>query len=162
MVQIKGLSPGKHLFEYPVGTDFFKSFDNQRIQEADLTVKVELEKRPAGTIDLFIDIAGSVTVPCDRCLDDVIVPVATKEALTVRQADVDDPDHEDNIILLRENEGEFDLSQHIYDFVCLSLPLMTTHAKGKCNKEMISRLNPAKKENVENTPFSNLKDLLKE
>ena len=65
--------------------------------------------------------------------------------------------------MVDENEGEIDISQFVYDYICLGLPIMKVHPEGKCNPEMLKHLasSPEAGETAGETPFSGLKDLLK-
>ena len=60
------------------------------------------------------------------------------------------------------------MSQFIYDYVCVNLPLQKVHEEGKCNPQMIARLggldadNDNHEDNLEtNSPFGALADMLK-
>ena len=63
-------------------------------------------------------------------------------------------------------DGELDLTQFLYDYVCLNLPLIKVHEDGECNQEMIARLegvNAAGEKDEDdvaaNSPFGALKGL---
>ena len=65
-------------------------------------------------------------------------------------------------------DGELDLSQFIYDYICVNMPLQRVHAEGKCNPQMMERLgglgsgkgNDAENGGETNSPFGVLQQLL--
>ena len=70
------------------------------------------------TIGVKAAIAGSVTVPCDRCLENLVIPVDTSfEETYTPESDV------------------LDISQEVYDYVLTSLPMVRVHPEGECNGE---------------------------
>jgi uncharacterized metal-binding protein YceD (DUF177 family) len=117
VVNLTSLAPGKNRFEWHAGAEFFEAFGNADILDADLEVTAEVVSHGL-TAEVACGIAGSVTVACDRCLEDLVIPVETS--------------FEENYT---PEGGELDLSQDVYDFACISLPLQRVHPEGECNQE---------------------------
>ena len=69
---------------------------------------------------------------------------------------------DDNVLILPEDQTELDLGQTVYDFICLSVPIVKVHPEGQCNPEMMARLKEMTTTETpeKNSPFSGLKDLL--
>ncbi|MCF0168515.1 MAG: DUF177 domain-containing protein, partial [Bacteroidales bacterium] len=110
-------------------------------------------------------VEGSATVECDRCLDNLVLPVEVSDSFVVREAadyDGDEIDEADNVLIIDESETDINLDQCVYDMICCSLPLQKVHNDGECNPEIIARLHQAVEENAAggNSPFSALKDML--
>lgn len=84
---------------------------------------------------------GDVTVPCDRCLDDLKVPIAFRGTPVVKLATGDDDTDDDDVLWIDLDAGGVDLAQYFYDSIILSLPLQRIHDVEQCNKEMIEKLN---------------------
>ena len=82
-VPIKGLSIGKHNYSFSVDSAFFKDFGESPISEASLELEAELIKE-AALIKVTCDITGTVVVECDRCLEDLTLPVKTTAGLIVK------------------------------------------------------------------------------
>ena len=99
------------------GVEFFESFGNVEILDADLEVTADVRNHGL-TADAVCEIAGTVTVACDRCLEDLVIPVETsfEESYT-------------------PESDELDLRQDVYDYVCISLPMQRMHPEGECNQE---------------------------
>ena len=166
-IHISGLAQGKYEYEFPVTGDLFKEFDNQQIMDADILVKVVLEKG-SGWMNANVEGQGTATVECDRCLDELKVPVSFSESLAIRSAKLgEEAESSDEFIIVDPSEAEVDLKQFIYDYICVNLPLVTVHPDGECNPEMLAKLNSmqaeegkGQKDNDIYSPFSGLKDLL--
>ena len=165
IIQIKGLQVGKHSYDFSIGGDFFRSFENSLILDADLQADVLLEKG-SGWMNVSAEITGEVTVECDRCLDDVVLPIDFSCSMGVKFAkSVEDGDG-DEFIIMDPTEGELDLTQFLYDYVCLNLPLQKVHQEGECNSEMMAKLGAVNnaadskgEADVEDSPFAALKGL---
>ncbi len=168
IIPLNGLAAGKNEFRWQAGKEFFEAFENADILDAELVVSAVAEKsgRWFG-IDCEID--GQVKVTCDRCLEDLELPVETDIMLSVKFGDEEtSEDHQEGereIIFVPEGDAEFDMSQIIYDYVCLALPMQRHHGEGECNPEAMKYLTggePAGTEAVEeNNPFAALKGMIK-
>ena len=82
---------------------------------------------------------GVVYVPCDRCLDDMDLPISAKNKLIVKFGK-EYAEESDEIVIIPEAEGEINLAWFIYEFIALTIPMKHVHAPGKCNKAMSSKL----------------------
>ena len=165
IIQIKGLQIGKHEYDFPIDGSFFKNFENSQILDADLDAEVLLEKG-SGWMNVEADITGYVTVECDRCLEDVEIPMDFSCSMAVKFAKDLSDDDGDEFIIMDPADGELDLTQFLYDYVCLNLPLIKVHEDGECNEEMIARLESVnatgvkdEEEVAEKSPFGALKGL---
>ncbi len=168
IIPLNGLAAGKIEFSWQAGKEFFEAFENAEILDAELDVSVIVEKsgRYFG-VDCEID--GSVTVTCDRCLEDLEMPISTDVMLSVKFGDEktseEHQEGEREIIFVPEGDAVFDMSQIIYDYVCLALPMQRHHEEGECNPEVMRYLSggePVDEEAVEeNNPFAALKGLIK-
>ncbi len=166
IIQIKGLQIGKHYYDFPICGSFFKSFENSQILDADLQADVELEKG-SGWMNVNATITGTVTVECDRCLDDVELPMDFDCSMAVKFAKSVEDDDGDEFIIMDPTDSELDLTQFLYDYVCLNLPLQKVHEEGECNSEMMEKLGKVNSHEemsdedlAANSPFGALKGLL--
>ena len=141
-IGIRGLSYGEHPFDFKVDGSFFEAYENDTVSDADLDVKAVVTKSH-GSMALDLSIAGNVTVKCDRCLADLTVPVDIQVPFSVMfssyAADADE-DAADEVILLDSDTADIDLSQIIYDYVNLSLPIKKVHPQGQCDPVMMEKL----------------------
>ena len=117
VVNLNDLGRGVSELSLGAGKEFFESFGNQEILDADIKVQASVNNRGV-SVDVEAEISGTVTVLCDRCLEPLEIPVETGFEETYAP------------------EGaELDFSQEVYDFVCIALPLQRVHEEGKCNPE---------------------------
>ncbi|MDD2595505.1 MAG: DUF177 domain-containing protein [Bacteroidales bacterium] len=162
IIPIKGLACGRHCFDFIVNGEFFSEFGNSQIKDAHCEVVIEAEKNTSYMgIDCRID--GKVIVECDRCLEDLVIPIDIDRALSVKFAKESEESDDDDIMILDERDADLDLNQFVYDYICLAVPLQKIHPDGECDIEMIKRIageDKTKGQNGDDTPFSNLKDLL--
>ncbi|MBQ9475807.1 MAG: hypothetical protein IJU69_06110 [Bacteroidales bacterium] len=117
-ISLRGLKKGKSRFDWHADAEFFGSFENTEIKDADLQIAVEVDNQ-GDSVEISCSIDGTVTVICDRCVEDLVLPVHTA---------------------FDKNDGT-DLNQDIYDYVCTSLPLQRVHPEGGCNPETLKYLN---------------------
>ncbi len=169
IVPLNGLAQGRKEFRWSVGGEFFDHFENSEILDAGLDV-VALVEKSGRFIGVDCEAEGTVKVTCDRCLEDLTLPVSIGFKLSVKfgtepsdEGSAVEGDRE--IIYLPETDSDLDLSQIVYDYVCLSLPVQRVHEEGGCNPEALKYLNseddeaPLEQREAQ-TPFASLKDLL--
>lgn len=150
-IAYKGLDAGKHRFEFDVDDKFFAAFDGGEITKGKARVEVELSKggsvgSSGGTssgMSLHITIKGNVTVECDRCLEDLEMPVDYEGDLQVRFSETE-TESDGEVMWISPNEPEINLAQYIYESIWLSLPAQRVHpnnANGEsmCDPEMLKR-----------------------
>jgi uncharacterized protein len=143
VIPFKGLKTGKHDFVFDIDDKFFDDFEQSEVTRGNMHVEVILDKK-INMLELNFMLQGYVVVTCDRCLDDLELPVNYKTALYVNFGDVTE-EQTDEIIVLSRNEFELDIAQYLYEYVHLALPYKRIHpdnVKGQstCNKEMLKKI----------------------
>ena len=166
IIPLNGLAAGITEFSWQAGKEFFDSFENSEILDAHLDTDVRVEKS-GRYIGVDCDVRGEVKVECDRCLDELDMPVDVEIKLSVKygsEESSEDPQQgEREVLFIPETDAEMDLSQIVYDYVCLSLPMQRMHDEGECNPEVMKRygapeVSEVQEEEGEN-PFSALKGM---
>lgn len=122
IVKLNDLKAGANRFEWVADDEFFAKFENSEVLGASVNADVKMVNRGV-TVEVECVLNGSVTVPCDRCLEDLELPVDTSFEETYAP-----------------ESDELDLSQDVYDFVMISLPMQRVHDEGGCNEETIKYL----------------------
>ena len=90
---------------------------------------------------------GIVVTECDRCLEKLEIPMDFRTTLSVKFARTGEigeqivDDSSEDMVIIDPSEGELDLKQYIYDYVCINLPLQRVHSEGECNAEVMRILN---------------------
>jgi len=169
IIPLNGWAAGEREYRWQAGKEFFQMFDNAEILDAAVGIEAKAVKS-GHYIGIDLDIRGSVTVPCDRCLEDLTLPVEAHPAFSVKFGEEAGSEEEmregsREILLVSDADTDLDLSQVIYDYVCLSLPMQRVHAEGACNPDTVRFLSrePENEEAApQNSPFAALKGLFEE
>ncbi len=150
IIPLNDWAAGERTFHFQAGLEFFQKFDNQEILDADVNAEVRVNKKGAHKAEATLSLTGTVTVPCDRCLEPLTLPV----------------DAEPSEVFTPGEGPDWDLSQAVYDYACLSLPMQKVHPEGKCNPDTVRFLSQNVRGNEEaeattsaNSPFAALKGL---
>ena len=156
IIRLSGLKPGRYSYSFTLGKEFFGSFENEEIRDGNVQIEAILEKTERVTT-VKISLRGEVTTLCDRCLDEMTVPIEGEETLHLRFSDTEVSD-DDNVAILPEGANEIDLSQWLYEYVAVRIPLQHSHEEGECDEEMVhdikseEELKQEKEENGEVDP----------
>lgn len=138
-----GLKEGTHEFRFTIDRSFFEAFESSLLEDAEIEVKLELEKR-SNMLVLDFKAKGETVVPCDRCGDDFELPIKTKERIFVKFGD-ESFEQTDDILILSHDSHEIDVAHHIYEMIVISLPNKRVHSKkSECNQDAIERLKQLK------------------
>ena len=136
-IDLKSLKEEETSLEFNLDDTYFEALDDAEVKKGSLHVSVSIRKA-TGFFELLFHTAGTVIIPCDRCLDDMDLPVETENRLVVKLGS--EYSEEDDVIVVPENEGILDMSWLIYEFVALVIPIRHVHASGKCNPAMTKAL----------------------
>ena len=132
-IDLKGLKQETESREYDLDDSFFEALDDAEIHSGALHVSVSIRKA-TGFFELLYHTEGTVTVTCDRCLDDMDQPIETDSRFVVKLGTVNS--EEGDVIIVDEDEGIIDTSWLIYESIVLAIPIKHVHAPGKCNPAM--------------------------
>jgi uncharacterized metal-binding protein YceD (DUF177 family) len=149
-VVISGLPAGVHTYPFELGDAFFAGFENSEVQHGQLQAEISVEKK-SDFLQLGVRITGSVTATCDRCLDDLSLPVQFQAAPVVKFTDGKTAEPlpcDDDTLWATAGDNELDVAPYLYDSIILSLPLRRVHPEGQCNKEMTERLKQMNNEQI--------------
>ncbi len=137
-LQLKSMTEGTHKMEFRLDNDFFEKLGGTEFRTGDVIADISAY-RTSQTHELTIHLHGIIQVPCDYCLDDMDLPINTKNRLIVKFGH-DYTEETDEIIIIPEEEGEIDLSWYLYEFIALSIPMRHVHPDGKCTAETAEKL----------------------
>lgn len=135
---LKSLPEGVHELEYKLDKQFFANMEYPDVRDADLDVALVVTHRN-GLYALAFHITGTVTLLCDRCLDDLILPVDTTYNIDVQYGD-DYNDDSDGLLIIPESDNTLNVAYMLYDTVVLCIPMKHVHPLGKCNRAMSALL----------------------
>ena len=169
IIPLNGLTVGKNDFFWRTGKEFFEDFENSEILDSRLDVTAVAEKS-GRYVGVDCEVSGYVTVECDRCLDELELPVDVEIRLSVKYGEeaVDElQTGEREIVFVPEDCAELDMGQIVYDYVCTSLPMQRMHAEGDCNPAVLEYFGNAEEEagqtdaDGQSNPFAALKDMFR-
>lgn len=125
VINFGSLPAGEHEFHFEVTDAFFLQFENSIIQKGDVGVLVVLDKQE-GMLLLDFTMEGEVSVPCDRCLEDLYLEIEGYNELIVKFGESSE-EETDDIIVLPAKEYELNVAQYIYEFLTLMIPMRNVH-----------------------------------
>ncbi len=143
-IQYSGLKEGSHEFMFLLDNKFFKSFEFSEVLSGNIDVNINFVKQTTFLqIDFYLQ--GFVEVLCDLCGDSYKQPINYKDELIVKFEHNEYKEIDENVIVLNYNDFEIDLSQYLYEFVNISIPLKRLHENDidgntKCNEESLKIL----------------------
>jgi len=143
IIPFSSYSNGLHDFEFELVDTFFGLFPESEIQKADVLVKIEMIRQER-QLEFSFTLDGWVALPCDRCLEEYEQPITGEFRLYGRFGHGNKEDEFD-VVWLPNEAYQFDLSQYLYEYVILSLPMRKVHpdkAGGKpgCDPVMLDLL----------------------
>lgn len=164
-IAFKGLSLGKHVFEFVADDKFFREFDGGVVEEGTVNVRLTLEKQ-SSLMTFWFDIKGTVRVQCDRCLEMYDQPIESRERIFVRLGERENIEGDD-LIWVSPDDYQLNVAQLVYEFIGLAIPIKKVHPEDQngnstCDPEMIEKLNKyiVREEEAENPVWKDLKKLL--
>jgi uncharacterized protein len=164
-IAFKGLSQGKHIFDFEVDDKFFNEFDGSVVEEGKVNVRLTIEKQSSLMIFWF-DIQGTVKVQCDRCLEMYDQNIKSQDRIFVKFGEKEFLDGDD-VIWVSTNDYQLNVAQLIYEFIGLAIPIKKIHPEDEegnsaCDPEMIEKLRKyvITEDEVKTTVWNDLKKLL--
>ncbi len=126
--------------EYHLTDLFFEETDGSVITGGDVDLVVTITPMPNHFYNLTFDYQGAVTLPCDRCLAPMQLPMEVHEEATVELGEKLD-DENDEHILLNAMDPVYDFGWLVYALLALHLPTQHTHEHlEECDPEMVKYL----------------------
>lgn len=131
---LKSMPAGTHVSEYRLDKQFFQNMESADIHDAALDVTLTINHK-GDIYDMTFDIFGEIVVLCDRCLDEMQLPIDTVYHIVVKYGE-EYCDESDDVLIIPEADNYMNVASLIYDTVSLEIPIMHTHPEGECNEAM--------------------------
>ena len=148
-LKIKTLPFGTHAVECHLDESFFNTDEQNEVRRADVHVNLEVTRKSENTYRLEIACNGTLTTACDRCLDDLDLPVDVDYRLDVEQTGTELDDSRDELLIVPSDWRELDAAPLVRDTVLLSLPMTRCHEnEDDCNPAMLDMLDSHRVETV--------------
>ncbi len=138
IINFGSLTTGEHEFEFEVTDSFFKKFDNSIIEKGNVDVLVVVERKD-NMLLLDFTMEGEITVQCDRCLENMELELEGYNELIVKLGD-ENEELSEEMIVISSREHELDVSQYIYEFLTLMVPMRNVHDDNGCDPEVLKEI----------------------
>lgn len=144
-VAFTGLQNGVHSFTFNIDNDFFASREYSPITEGNIDVELDFDKKNQFFV-LNFRYAGTVQVDCDRCAQDVTLPINNAASLLVKVADETVENiADDEVMYIQPNDIEVDFSQFLYENIIVDIPLYKTceddiSGEQQCDEKVVTIL----------------------
>ena len=147
-----GMKNKLYQFEYLISEAFFSNFPESDIEKCSIEVKLDFDKRENFFLLTFY-IDGNLERACDRCSEPYDQGIFGDYEIAVKFGNNENPDNED-VMYISKNDDFIDVSNLIYEFIVLSIPLRCVHPEDKnglsqCNQEVIKKISNEVKDSVD-------------
>ncbi len=154
------------MFDFIIHRDFFVNYyPETEILDSDVKVRVNAE-RTAVMLILEMNISGTITVECDRCLDPCEISVETSKTIIFTSSGSNEgrQNEDDSIVSVSAETESIILNEYLYDFTILALPLRRVHdelegEESGCNQEMLDRISKQHAIHTDDPRWEKLKKL---
>lgn len=162
IIPFSGLGLGYHQFDLHIGNAFFESIEYAEIPGGSLKIDIVMDRQEK-MLTFNINIDGTLSVPCDRCLDPFDYPVSGQELLIVKFGD-DYHEESAEVIVIPRSEHRINLAHILYEMICLLLPYQKihpddAHGNSSCNPEILKKLESLQPKNEQDPRWDSLKDI---
>ena len=153
-----GLKPGVHEFNYDLDDKFFKEKGAEDFENASAHVKLLLEKN-TGFMLLKFEVGGKASVSCDRCGNPLQIDLWDEFKMLIKLVDnpdeMNEQEEDPDVYYLARTESHLTVSEWIYEFVMLSVPMQRMCSKEEmggpqCNREVLEKLRQMEVKDIEN------------
>jgi uncharacterized metal-binding protein YceD (DUF177 family) len=161
-IPYKGMGNGIHNLEFDIDNNFFSAFEASHLDNGKFKVSIEMDKRYDSSVFIF-QIIGSTNTSCDRCLESIDLPMQGEFKLHVKHNA--DGESDDEIMYIHPETSTLNLSQFIYEFTLLCMPLVKKYdceeeIDPPCNLDVLDKLDQDQNVIMEEEPTNGIWDSL--
>jgi len=138
IVDLKGMTTNELSLHYLLDHSFFSQIEESEMKGGEVSVSLHVQ-RLEKDFKLDFQFNGEIAVLCNRCLDEMNLPVSLTEMLYV-ELGKEYNDEDLSRLVISEREGVLNVGWLFYEFLALSIPINHVHDKGLCNEEMMQKL----------------------
>jgi len=143
-IPFTGLKIGHYQFDYDINRSFFDEFEYSLIKDGALKVILDLEKQETLMV-LNFKIEGEIQLNCDKCLANFPSFISVNDKLIAKFSDNEDLGDTEEVLIIKKNEVEIDVSSFIYEIITVAAPYVNIcEDPGKlstCDQDILSKLN---------------------
>jgi len=123
-IDIFGLQPGSHKYDFDIEDSFFQEFENSLIEKGSLKCRIILERTER------LITAGKVELLCDRSLETFDHPVKIREQLIFKYGE-EEEEMDNNIYTITSSTQRLKLGQPVFELISVSVPMRKLHPRFK-------------------------------
>ncbi len=125
VIDLRNQQTDQATYEWKLDDQFFSAVEATAVHKGTVNAMLTV-RRTAGAFELRFRLKGVLTLPCDRCLEDLEQPIETEETIKAKLGDEYDDDGE--LVTVPYTEGALDVSWLMYEFIALQIPMRHVHA----------------------------------
>ncbi len=143
VIPFSGLSIGKHTYDFDIDQKFFDEYGTELVNAGSIQLVLELTKS-GNMLQLVFKHKGYMNTVCDRCLNDIQMPLQGENRVIVKFG-AETGDESEEIVVLPTTAHEINVAPLVYEFIGTSVPYRLVpadcDAQDKyCDTEIGSRL----------------------
>lgn len=126
-IGIINLKNQEYQYEFRIDPSFFSQFEESEIKKGSLNCLIVLRKTES-FIETIFHIQGNVELECDRSLEKFDHSIDLNRRMVFKYGD-EDKEIDDEVELISRNRQSIDMSQFIYEFISMGIPMKKLHPK---------------------------------
>ena len=126
-IDIVNLKNKQYQYQFSIDPSFFLNFEEGEIKKGSLDCLIVLRKTE-GFIEASFNIQGTVELVCDRSLDKFDHDVKLDKLMIFKFGD-EDREIDDEVELISHKRQRIDMSQYIYEFIMMNIPMKKLHPR---------------------------------
>ncbi len=138
IIPLSGTKKDTSNYSFKLKKDFFEFFEDTEILDSDIKVEITL-KNSFGVFEMNFELAGNLTVICDRCLDPMVQTIENEAELIIKYGDKYE-EVDDKVVTIAPTDEQINIASFIYEYAKLALPIQRIHPEGECNKQMLEQM----------------------
>ena len=166
-IRLSGVKDENHEYFFDIDSKFFETFKHSEVTNC-LIKTVVGYKKDRNNIKITLDFKGEIyNLLCDLCADEITISIDNSISVILHETE-EELEHTDEIIYIKPNQHELDISQLIFEGIVLHIPFKREHSgdqNDSCEKEMMVLMEKyTEKKDKKNDPrweeLNKLKDLI--
>jgi len=161
-ILLKSIGEGTKTLDFKLNEAFFLSHDNLLLGTCEINLQVVINGGPE-LMEFILTHKGYMETNCDRCLEQIRLPLEGRREFLVKFVDEDQEDEEE-ILYIKLEEDRYDLGGLINEVITLSLPIVKVYdcqdeTEPPCDPEILKFLQRSETSQEESILGAQLKNL---
>ena len=132
-IQVFNLKNQEYSYQYKIDKEFFLLFEDSLIENGLCEVSINLVKSET-MINLEFKIQGQIELECDRSLEKFDYPINAVRRLILKFGQ-EEEELSDELAIISKDRHSIDMSQYLYEFIGLEVPMKKLHPRYSDDEE---------------------------